>query len=82
MKLCPTHKVQMTRKHTRFGWRYDCPVNGCDVMCWGGETSTPADQRTRDARNEAHLAFDSLWKGKATIMSRAEAYKWLAETMQ
>lgn len=38
-----------------------------------------ANKELREAKKKAHAAFDSLWRtGK---MSRAIAYKWLAEKM-
>lgn len=41
---------------------------------------TLADEELRKMRKEAHDAFDVLWKQKK--MSRAKAYKWLAEKME
>jgi len=76
--ICPVHQARMTCTGTRYGLRWDCPVEGCTVMCWGGATSTPADQETRDARRAAHAAFDPLWQGRRAPMSRSEAYRWLA----
>ena len=61
---CPKHNKELIGKTTKFGMRYDCPVEDCTVMCWGGDTSTPADQETRNARKKAHTAFDFLWKGQ------------------
>lgn len=61
-KVCPIHNAKLVRSETRYGSRYGCPIDGCDVMCWGGSTSTPADQATRDARQRAHAAFDEHWK--------------------
>lgn len=40
---------------------------------------TLADQKTKDARKEAHAAFDPLWKSEK--MKRGEAYKWLADKL-
>lgn len=60
---------------TRFGRRYQCSVDGCTMACWGGKTSTPADDETRAARIQAHDAFDPIWKGGG--MKRGKAYKWL-----
>lgn len=77
--ICPTHQERLIAQQTRYGVRMKCHVEGCTVACWGGDTSTPADQETRDARIAAHTAFDSLWK--VGPLRRAEAYKWLREVM-
>jgi len=45
------------------------------VACWGGKTSTPADQETRAARKQAHSAFDPLWKKKR--YKRGDLYRML-----
>ena len=46
-------------------------------------TSTPlgrlANEELRMWKKKAHLYFDNLWKAK--IMSRTQAYKWLAQEM-
>lgn len=72
---CPIHRTAMERTKTRYGYRYDCMKPGCTMMCWGGETSTPADQETRDARIKAHALFDSL------DMSKGQRYRWLQKEM-
>ena len=74
-KICPVHKQQMRRTKTRYGFLWHCPSKGCDVASWDGDTCTPADQRTRDARQDAHAAFDRLWNsGK----ERTACYRRLA----
>lgn len=56
----------------------------CDALvgCHEG-TDIPlglmADRLTRDARYQAHQAFDRLWRGGG--ISRAEAYAWMARTL-
>jgi len=35
----------------------------------------------RQARNEAHKAFDPLWKNKLAFRRRCDAYSWLAMKM-
>jgi len=72
---CPEHGCRLVRSVTKHGPRYDCPADGCTVRCWGGSTSTPADQDTRDARMKAHAAFDAL------PMPRSKRYRWLAQVM-
>lgn len=79
---CPTHNLKMDHTSTRYGARYDCPVDDCTVMCWGGPTSRPADQETRDARILAHAALDPLWKNELRRRkARSFVYKALAEFM-
>ena len=78
---CPKHGVSLYVCMTRYGKRFSCPEPGCTVVCWGGSTSTPADQETRDKRHEAHQLFDPMWQGPNTLMSRKEAYKWLRDVM-
>lgn len=86
-RVCPEHKCKMDHTSTLYGGRYDCPMDGCTMMCWDGPTSTPADQETRDARKAAHAAFDALWKpgpnirGNRSNKRRSNAYKALAEHM-
>jgi hypothetical protein len=72
---CNMHCIPMERD----GERWVCAEPGCDVVCWDGPTSTPADGPTRNMRSRAHLAFDPLWKYGS--MSRSEAYKKLADYM-
>lgn len=38
----------------------------------------PCGPATRRARSAAHEAFDPIWRDQ--MMSRSDAYKWLAET--
>ena len=80
----------MDRKHTKYGWRWNCPVDGCTVVQWQGSTSTPADQETRTLRNQCHKAFDPMWKSGPVFARpnaggrharRITAYEWLAEKM-
>lgn len=91
-KICPYHNKLMVRTEFKDGPRWDCPVPGCTVVCWSGQTSTPANFETRQARRRAHTAFDGLWKGhwsgpaktrsKVTaVMSRKDAFAWLVAAM-
>lgn len=77
--VCPKHKVRLVKQSTQYGKRWHCPANDCTVACWGGSTSTPADDATRTARHKAHLVFDPLWK-KGGI-ERKELYRLLSEFM-
>lgn len=74
--LCPVHEKPMDHTKTRYGSRWDCPEEGCTVMLWGGDTSTPADQETRDARKRAHRAFAHA--RRLLGMTKGGTYKWLA----
>lgn len=62
--VCPTHGVKLVRVQTKYGGRWHCEVKGCDVRCWEGSTTTPADQKTCDARRLAHDEFDRHWIGR------------------
>jgi len=46
----------------------------------GKPMGIPADKSTKRWRMAAHGVFDVLWKGK--VMTRHQAYAWLAETME
>ena len=80
-RVCAVYGGILVAKQTRYGTVFECRAEGCTVMCWDGETSTPADERTRDARKSAHAAFDPLWRRKIKFASRNKAYKWLAAVM-
>lgn len=54
----------MTPSSTKYGIRFDCDDPNCDIMCWDGDTSTPADLPTRVARQQAHKALDTLWSSQ------------------
>lgn len=75
--VCPVHRVLLESEETVYGLRWQCPVDGCTVALWNGSTSTPADQKTRDARRTAHEAFDVLWRGPGAPFTRSGAYRWL-----
>ena len=79
-RKCPIHNIKLVAQETRHGVRYACPHATCTVACWSGSTSTPADDTTRGARHQAHLAFDPLFKGKSRGM-RAKVYAALASHM-
>jgi len=68
---------------TKYGSRWDCEIEGCDVKCWAGQYTTPADGETRKLRSQCHVLFDPLWeKGGGHFPSRNDAYRWLAKAMQ
>ncbi len=42
--ICPEHNCVLVPNKTKYGTRWSCPVDRCTVVCWGGKTSTPANQ--------------------------------------
>ena len=78
--ICPKHKCELVPQKTKYGTRYNCPELACTVVCWDGSTSTPADYNTRQARIEAHDAFDRLWR--SGMFKRKEAYHKLAKHLK
>lgn len=83
MLLCPVHKIALVEgKPFRTRKQFVCSVEGCDVACWDGHTSTPADQETRTKRSWCHAAFDPMWKDKTHFKCRKVAYIWLQNRMQ
>lgn len=85
---CQNHGIALVSSNTKYGRRWQCPVPGCTVACWGGSTSTPADGETRRARMRFHAMFDPLWKrggvfrkGCGPGRARYLAYGWLARSM-
>lgn len=77
--ICPIHKTVLVLGQTQYGNRYECPKVSCDVICWGGSTSTPADKKTRQIRRKCHKRFDAIWQ--MHLMTRKEAYRWLRKAM-
>lgn len=88
---CPRHGL-MERQETQYGTRWSCMHPGCTVACWDHSTSTPADQKTRDARHALHRIFDPLWHDAAGRFKDGQrknkrwvrhdrAYQWLADAM-
>lgn len=72
---------QNSKYHTGLRQRiyYRCPTPRCDTSTAahpdGRVAATPADLETRNARIEAHGAFDALWK--SGVVTREVAYAWL-----
>lgn len=61
-------------------WR--CATPGCNSWCGchpgtDAALGTPAGRATRDARQDAHISFDAIWRSGA--MTRHGAYRWLSE---
>lgn len=71
--------------------KHDNPFYGCSKFpeCRGthgahpngAPLGVPADKATKDARIQAHLLFDKLWKDRGP-MERREAYEWLQGAMK
>ena len=78
--VCPDHNCDLRYSKTKYGIRWACPHPGCTVVCWGGKTSTPANQELRTLRNYCHSLFDPIWKTSRSI-SRTKLYNRLAEYM-
>ena len=78
--VCPVHHLTMSRYHTKYGPRFECPADGCDWYCWGGATSTPCNKELATLRHQCHEAFDPIWKREVDhrTKARARAYAWLA----
>ena len=73
--------------HARWYWRCAC---GAYVGCHRDTQEplgTPAGPATRQARNQAHAAFDALWRRKmardgcSKRVAREAGYGWLAQQM-
>ena len=71
---CPTCGNRARRTETRYGPRYAC----CDLVAWGNKPLT--DDATRQARRNAHAAFDPIWQDG--ILSRDKAYRVLAQELR
>lgn len=80
--FCPTHRRELVEgKPFKTRKQFACPEEDCDVVCWEGRTSTPADKNTRTKRSWCHAAFDPLWKNKTPFKNRYKAYVWLSRKM-
>lgn len=79
---CPKCDVPLYSRQTPYGLRWQCPDPACDVACWDGKTSTPADSETRRLRHDCHEEFDPLWKFRIVWRTSIIAYRWLAKFMK
>lgn len=70
---CPICGNRARRSETRYGPRYDC----CGLTAWGNKQLT--DKETRQARRNAHAAFDPIWQDG--LVSRNRAYHLLADEL-
>ena len=71
---CIVHGISLVPHNTKYGIRLSCPVGGCTVVSWNG--NSPANYSTRQARMQAHEIFDQLWK--SGMLTRKDAYKKLS----
>lgn len=65
-----------------YGLMYICRPCNAYVGCHKGTyraLGRLANAELRQAKNQAHEAFDKLWKSKA--MNRHQAYRWLSESL-
>lgn len=80
--LVPARYVYGKRAYDPRQKLYFCLICGAYVGCHKTgpvPMGLPADRATREARRQAHEAFDTLWKCRK--MTRWEAYLWLSEKM-
>jgi len=75
---CPMHKIKMKPSKTRYGVRFDCPVDGCTMARWDRSKTSAADLETRKMRQEAHKAIDVFWR---TARERKRLYEELSDFM-
>jgi hypothetical protein len=75
---CGTCGARISTVQTKFGNRGICSRPGCDIRVNG--YGIQSDKETRELRKDCHLLFDSVWKRK--LMSRKEAYVWLASVLE
>ena len=71
--ICPTCGLAARTVLTSYGHRHSC----CGLWSWDGAPLVSAE--THRARQEAHLAFDALWKRHG--IPRSEAYAQLAKEL-
>ena len=82
---CPECGKLMLLRSSKFGLFYGCSAYPQCKATHGAHKNgeplgIPADKLTKQARIEAHDAFDQLWKGR--YMTRDEAYEWMQEAME
>lgn len=84
---CPDCGDAMTLKEGKYGLAYFCDKF---PRCKGNHKASkrgkpmgiPANEQTRKLRIEAHIALERLYKGKEAIMTKTEAYGFLAYSMR
>ncbi len=73
LPVCPTCGGEAIERMTRFGRRNSC----CGLWSW--DRHRLVDAATHQARHEAHVAFDALWRDG--LLARGDAYQLLAEEL-
>lgn len=71
--ICPRCGREAVESTSQYGKRHDC----CGL--WSYQCKPLVDRWTHQARINAHNAFDVIWK--SGLMTRSEAYAWLAEKL-
>ncbi len=80
---CAECGASMVLRHSHHGWFYGCKNYPLCKATHGAHQKTkepfgiPGDAATRASRQDAHAAFDTLWKGTHRQMSRRGAYQWM-----
>jgi ssDNA-binding Zn-finger/Zn-ribbon topoisomerase 1 len=84
---CPDCGDGMTLKEGKHGLTYFCDKfphcrGNHKASKRGKPMGIPANEQTRKLRIEAHIALERLYKGKEAIMTKTEAYGFLAYSMR
>lgn len=71
------------RRYGSWPWAYACTAKGCGAYVGlhpftNIPLGTLAREPLRKARKEAKAAFNVLWHSGAAVMTRSQAYAWLA----
>lgn len=86
--ICPIHKCFMKKTEGEYGKFYFCPKLSeqaveCEIRATFSEWDKYyhlSDAETRKSRQEAHAAFDPIWKQLG--IPRATCYRWLNKMMK
>ena len=83
---CPECGADMVLRDSRYGLFYGCTsyprcqaTHGAHPN--GAPLGVPANTETKEARMQAHDAFDKLWKAAGATTTRREAYSFLRSAM-
>lgn len=83
---CPKCDGKLMLRNSRYGLFWGCSnykETGCKAAHGAHPDGTPlgipADDRTKQARIEAHAEFDKLWKDGP--LTRGGAYRWMQAAM-
>jgi len=72
---CPLCGEKAAFERTPHGPRHDC----CGLWSWGFKPLVGIE--VHRARRAAHVAFDTLWRGRGRILTRSTAYYHLASKL-